>query len=159
MCSDVLSIEFKKIPVPVISYLNLEEMDFLFSLPDIQDKHERRDLTILTLLYEAGARVQELIDLKKGDVNLNSCPTVVLHGKGNKSRIVPIGKDMASILKKYLNDHPIAEANGVLFTNRQHCKLSRVGVQYIIDKYIERGRSVNANLLRGNITKPFIPSQ
>jgi len=152
LCSDVLSIEFKKTPVPIISYLNLEEINFLFSLPNIQDKHERRDLTILTLLYETGARVQELIDLKKGDVNLNSCPTVVLHGKGNKSRVVPIGKDMASILKKYLNDRPIVDANGILFTNRQHCKLSRVGVQYIIDKYVERGRSVDVNLLRGNIT-------
>ena len=152
LCSDILSIEFKKIPVPVISYLSLEETNFLFSLPDVQDKHERRDLTILTLLYETGARVQELIDLKKGDVNLNSCPTVTLHGKGNKSRVVPIGKDMASILKKYISDHLITDANGTLFTNRQHCKLSRVGVQYIIDKYVERGRSVNTKLLRGNIT-------
>lgn len=152
LCSGILSIEFKKTPVPVISYLSLEEMNFLFSLPDIHDKHERRDLTIMTLLYETGARVQELIDLKKGDVNLNSCPTITLHGKGNKSRVVPIGKDMASILKKYLSDHLVSDANGILFTNKQHCKLSRVGVQYIIDKYVQRGRSVDTKLLRGNIT-------
>ncbi len=59
---------------------------------------------------------------------------------------------MASILKKYLSDHLISDANSIFFTNRQHCKLSRVGMQYIIDKYVERGRSVNTKLLRGNIT-------
>lgn len=63
LCSGILSIEFKKIPVPIISYLSIEETKFLFSLPDMHDKHERRDLTIMTLLYETGARDQELIDL------------------------------------------------------------------------------------------------
>jgi integrase/recombinase XerD len=152
MCSNILSVEFKKVPVPFVSYLSIEEIRVLFSLPDTHDKHEFRDLALMTLLYETGARVQELIDLQFEDVNLRSCPTVTLHGKGNKSRVVPIGHDVVQILKKYLSDNQISDPETPVFTNKQHKKLTRVGVQYIVDKYVARGHAAEGSMFHGKIT-------
>jgi Site-specific recombinase XerD len=151
-CAEILAIEFKKTPEPVIEYLSIEEQQFLFSLPDVNNHHEIRDLAILTTLYETGARVQELIDLRLGSISLYSCPTIILNGKGNKTRTVPIGSDTASILKNYIREYAIIKAEQHLFTNsRQNC-LTRVGVQYIINKYVERGRKLNPEMFNKNIT-------
>jgi len=151
-CADILAIEFKKKPEPVIEYLSIEEQQFLFSLPDVNNRHEIRDLAILATLYETGARVQELIDLRISDISLNSCPTARLNGKGNKTRIVPIGSDTASILQKYINEYSIVKAEQHLFANSQQNHLTRVGVQYIINKYVERGRKMNPAMFKKNIT-------
>ena len=152
LCSAILSVEFKKAPVPIISYLSIKEIRFLFSLPDTYDKHEFRDLALLSLLYETGARVQELIDLRIEDLNLRSNPTVTLHGKGSKSRMVPLGHDVVLILKKYLSDNQVSGLETPVFSNKQHKKLTRAGVQYIIDKYVTRGRAANSNMFHGHIT-------
>ena len=151
-CADVLTTEFKKTPEPVIEYLKIEELRFLFSLPDVSIRRELRDLAVLTMLYETGARVQELIDLCLGDATLSSCPTVTLSGKGNKSRIVPIGSDAASILQRYIREYQIVKPSQHLFTNSQGKSLSRVGVQYIVDKYVERGRKLEPKIFTKKIT-------
>ena len=151
-CADILAIEFKKKPEPVIGYMKIEETQFLFSLPDTSDHREIRDLAILTTLYETGARVQELIELRLGDLSLATCPTVILNGKGGKSRTVPIGSGVASILRKYIDVHAISEQGKNLFVNSQKNCLSRVGVQYVIDKYVERGRLLNPIMLKAKIT-------
>lgn len=152
MCKTILSIDFKKAPVPTISYFSIEETKFLFSIPDIRDKDEFRDLTIMALLYETGGRVQELIDLNLENVTLGACPTVVLHGKGNKTRVVPIGKDVSIILKKYILENQLTRREDILFTNKQHSKLTRAGIQYIINKYVKRGRTMDHNYFIRNIT-------
>ena len=88
-CADILAIDFKNTPEPVIGYLKIEEMQFLFSLPDVGKHREIRDLAILTTLYETGARVQELIDLRFGDVSLAAFPTVILSGNPYASHYQP----------------------------------------------------------------------
>ena len=152
LCSNILDIEFKKVQPPVMRYMCMEETKLLFSIPDRRDPHEFRDLTIMTLLYETGSRVQELIDLCLKSITFGTCPTVRLIGKGNKSRIIPIGKDMEKILLKYVADHNITKDDDIMFTNRQHCKLTRAGVQYIIDKYVHRGRMMSNKYFRTKIT-------
>jgi len=151
-CADILAIEFKKKPESIIGYLSIEETQFLFSMSNARCHRELRDLTILTTLYETGARVQELINLHLGDISLTSCPTVILSGKGNKSRTVPISNDVASILRSYIKNYAITKTDQHLFTNSQKNKLTRVGVQYVIDKYVERGRTLNPVMLRKNIS-------
>lgn len=152
LCSNILAVEFKKSPSPVVSFLSIEEIRFLFSLPNVQDKHEFRDLTFLTLLYETGARIQEIIDLQLEDINLKSCSTITLHGKGNKTRVVPIRHEMVVILKKYINNCQITDPEASVFINKQHKKLTRAGAQYIIDKYVFRGRAENSNMFHEKIT-------
>ena len=152
LCADILATEFKKKQEPVIEYLKIEEMQHLFSLPDSSDRREFRDLAILTTLYETGARINELINLRLGDITLGTCPIVILNGKGKKSRVVPIGNDVALILRRFIKEYAILEPNQYVFTNSQKRCLTRVGVQYIINKYIDRGRKLNPALFKKNVT-------
>jgi len=59
----ILAIPFRKKPVPAIGYLNANDIKLLLSQPDRETRNGRRDLTLLSLLYDSGARVQELADL------------------------------------------------------------------------------------------------
>lgn len=53
-------------------------------------------------MYDTGARVQECIDLTIGDIKLMSPATAILHGKGNKTRIIPLMENTKKLLKSYL---------------------------------------------------------
>jgi Site-specific recombinase XerD len=101
-CARVLAVLFKKTPSPSVDYMSLEEMQVLFSVPDQTDQKGLRDLTVMLVLYETGARVQELIDLQAASFRFGSINQMQLHGKGDKSRIVPINARVASVTQKYI---------------------------------------------------------
>ena len=61
-----------------------------------------RDLAIILTLYESGARVSELINMKWSDLRLTKPASVVLYGKGRKVRIIPLDYSVTEILKKYI---------------------------------------------------------
>ena len=82
----VLSIPMKKADKPPLMYLPLDSIKGLLEQPDLMTVHGKRDAVLLALLYDSGARVQELVDLKVGDVNLSEAVTISLTGKGGKSR-------------------------------------------------------------------------
>jgi integrase/recombinase XerD len=152
LCTSILSIRFKKITLSAISYLSLDEIKTLFSLPNKNIKQEYRDLTMLVVLYDTGARVQELIDLKLQQIRLDSKPIVCLQGKGNKTRVVPISNDTANIIKKYITDNAIIMPNENLFKNKQQRPLTRAGVNYVLNKYIEIGRKQKPNFFKKTIS-------
>jgi len=152
LCTSILSIRFKRKPLSALSYLSLDEIKILFSLPNKNIKQEYRDLTMLVILYDTGARVQELIDLKLQQIRLDSKPIVYLQGKGNKTRVVPIGNDTANIIKKYIVDNAIAIPTDNLFKNKQQRPLTRAGVNYVLNKYIEIGRKQKPNLFKKTIS-------
>jgi len=102
ICQQILSIPSKKSPKPMRSYLSLEGMRLVLSQPDTENTNEFRDLTLLCLLYDTGARAQELATLTAADLNLNIFATVKLYGKGKKTRLVPIMEQTADILKRYI---------------------------------------------------------
>ncbi len=152
LCTSILSIGLKKTSVPAISYLSLNEIKLLFSLPNKKIKQEYRDLTMLVILYDTGARVQELIDLKLQQIRLDSKPIVYLQGKGNKTRVVPIGNDTANIIKKYIVDNAITIPTDNLFKNKQQRPLTRAGVNYVLNKYIEIGRKQKPNFFKKTVS-------
>lgn len=136
---DILSIPDKKTQQKVMSYLTLDGVKVLLKQPDADTVSGRRDLTMLSLLYDTGARVQELVDLKMEDVHF-STPTVIrLTGKGNKARLVPIMAPTETLLRRYLEEHDsnyAAHGGYPLFCNRMGQKLTRAGVTYILKKYL-----------------------
>jgi integrase/recombinase XerD len=152
LCTSILSIRFKKTPLSAISYLSLNEIKILFSLPNKKINQEYRDLTMLVILYDTGARVQELIDLKLQQIRLDSKPIIYLQGKGNKTRVVPIGNDTANIIKKYIVDNAITIPTDNLFKNKQQKPLTRAGVDYVLNKYIEIGRKQEPNLFKKTVS-------
>ena len=134
----ILAIPVKRTRKNVIEYLTLDAMKLLLAKPNKRTREGRRDQILMSLLYESGARVQELADLKVGDIRTAFPATVKLTGKGNKSRIVPIMKPMGELLKQYLKENNLTQAYSFdypLFTNRSKDKLTRAGIAYIVKKY------------------------
>lgn len=158
LCRDILTITEKKTPIAPPKYLTTEEMEVLFSMPDIQTKHGRRDLVLLLLLYDTAARAGELVELKAGDISFGKAPTVKLFGKGNKTRIVPITSKTAITLQGYTKENRINKMDQCLFENRSHNKLTTVGVSYILKKYVEMGKQLHPNMFHMAISPHLLRS-
>ena len=142
-CQRILAIPLRRIAQAEPTYLSVEDLAAILQQPDLSTPHGRRDALLLSLLYDAGARVQELIDISIADLRLASPPQVRLIGKGRKIRIVPLMKGTAANLRDYLKEHALdrpERANEPLFVNRNGNRLSRWGVRYILSKYHERAR-------------------
>lgn len=141
----ILSIPRKKHPKPLIPYLTGLEMQILLEQPDSSTYEGFRDMVLLTILYDTGARVQELIDIKVKDVRLSSPSVITLHGKGSKVRQVPLMSKTSELLARYMGIkkyHPgIARTDNYLFTNQKKQQLSRWGISYILKKYVEMAKN------------------
>ena len=95
------------------------------------------------MLYDTGARVQELIDLNAGDVRLDAPPQVRLMGKGRKMRAVPLMDATVDILRDHRRENGLdrpEHADRPLFQNRQGGRLTRTGVRYLLQKYVQAVR-------------------
>ena len=149
-CQRILSIRFKKQSKETMTYMTVEGLKLLLEQPDITTKNGRRDLTLLSLMYDSGARVQEIIDLIPSMLRLGSPPTVKIIGKGNKARLVPLLDAQTEHLKHYLAEHRLNEPNAnayPLFFNSRKEKLTRAGINYIVQKYCQTARIKNAGLI------------
>lgn len=137
----ILSIPMKKTTKVSVEYITLEAMKFLLKMPDSSTRGGRRDMVLLSLLYDSGARVQELADIKVRDIRTTSPATVRLTGKGSKIRIVPLMRPMADLSRQYLKENRLLESHTFdypLFRNRSKNKLTRAGISYIVKKYVTK---------------------
>ena len=139
-CQQILGIPYKKAEKHPVGYLSEDETKALLSTPDTSTRKGRRDQALLTLLYDSGARVQELVDLRVGDLRLNTPAQVKLTGKGRKTRCVPLMDKTVALLRQYLLENNIdtpVSFEHPLFFNSQRKKLTRQGVAYILCKYAD----------------------
>jgi site-specific recombinase XerD len=146
----ILSIPVKRAEKPTINYLSVEGIRLILEGPDQSTRNGRRDLALLSLMYDSGARVQEIIDLTPSMVRLGLPCTVKLIGKGNKARIVPLLEQQVKFLKIYMAEQKLLEpyANMYpLFSNSRKEKLTRAGVNYILAKYVKQARMREASLV------------
>jgi len=137
-CQQILAIGTKKHSKPHISYLSAQTLKDIFAKPDLNTRRGRRDLAILSVLYDTGARVSELIDLKVRDVRLDEFPIVQLYGKGSKTRQVPIMRKTAAMLRDYMGENKLAAPQMLdhpLFFNNRRERYTRPGITYILRKY------------------------
>lgn len=155
-CTDIIAMRPKKHEKPVIPFLTEEELKALLAQPDPSTRHGLRDLTLLSLLYDSGARVQEITDLKLKDIRLTNPAMVTLTGKGRKARQVPLMKETCKLLDAYirnfnLNSEPLTSP---LFFNQKGPALSRYGITYILKKYVSQAeldsdtRKISPHVLR-----------
>jgi integrase/recombinase XerD len=97
-----------------------------------------RDFALLALMFNTGARVQEVLDLRLYDVRLDPPQQVRLRGKGNKVRVCPIWPRTAQLLGELVRRRSNGEADAPLFVNQRGEPLSRFGVRYVLRKYAMR---------------------
>ena len=155
LCSSILFIKYRKVPVVPMNYLSAEAIKILLSLPNGKKIEGRREIALLSLIYDSGARVQEIADLSFGDIRPIKPATAKLTGKGNKTRIIPIMPQTLNILNAYMADCSIKSDISYthpLFYNKRFEKLTRAGITYILDKYICGAKKLNPDLFAGKIS-------
>ena len=135
----VLGIPFKRAQQRVIDYLEYEEIDSILKAIDRTNAHGARDYALLATMFNTGARVQEIADLRVRDLQLAKPFQVRLFGKGKKERYCPIWPQTATVLRAFcqqrdLESHPEAH----VFVNHRGAPLSRFGIRHILGKCLAR---------------------
>lgn len=141
LCQKILLIPFKKAQKTIIQHLTTDQTKRLLEQPDVQKKGGRRDMVLLSVLYDTGARVQEICDLRVRDVRLESPALITLTGKGCKTRQVPLLGNTVNLLQNYMEEHGL-HRNGKqdmpLFYNQRYAALTRGGITHILQKYTDK---------------------
>ena len=138
------NLESPKLRRSLPGYLRLEEVERLLAQPDANTTLGLRDRAMLEVLYSTGLRVSELVGLRVGDLDSKSgCVRCI--GKGDKERIVPVGRKALATVEKYLQagrPEMLRQAKALnstaLFVNNRGVALSRVGVWKILSAYGRR---------------------
>ncbi|WP_296143047.1 site-specific integrase [uncultured Flavobacterium sp.] len=137
----VLSISFRREIKTTINYLSPEALKLLLSMPNLKNKKGRRDLALLSLIYDTGARVQEVIDITPSMINMQKPMTIRVMGKGKRMRVIPVSKLQLDHLKIYMQENDLFNPSRnlyPLFFNSRGDKLTRAGVNYILKFYLKK---------------------
>ena len=143
IAQQIKELETKEAPSPAIKHLTKNQTKLLIESPNKNRRKGRRDLALLSLMYDSAARVQELCDLTVGSIRVDDAPVVTLTGKGNKTRTVPIMQGTAQLLKSYMEENNLncpEKLEYPLFSNARGEKLTRAGVTYIVKKYFNAAK-------------------
>jgi site-specific recombinase XerD len=152
---DILSIKFKKSEKLSVDYLDADGIKLLLSQIPTTTREGRRDLAMIALLYDSGARVQELIDLTPLDIHTTKPCYVTLFGKGRKKRLVPLHDQQMALLKNYMEENGLLKPScnqRPLFTNNRGGKLSNAGITFILMRYVKSAHVVNPDLIPERIS-------
>jgi integrase/recombinase XerD len=134
----VLALPFKRGATQApIEYLEADEVKAVLRRIDRSTEAGRRDYALFAVLFNTGARVQEILDLRRRDVRAQSPYQVRLTGKGGKIRLCPIWAQTARLLQDLPRPHlDIEDCESILFRNSHGGKLTRFGVRYLLHKYV-----------------------
>lgn len=133
--SSIIYLQSKKTLTPVVDYFTKEEMERILSLPDKLTRIGFRDYLLLLLMYNTGARVSEVCNMRIGDFVFGEQSYVTLNGKGNKQRTTPLWKKTIDVIGKYIKYNKL-ESHDHLFYGIRHNALTRFGIYEIVEKYI-----------------------
>lgn len=147
----VLILRFKKEKQDVIKHLNIEGIKSILEEIPKDTCQGRRHLTLLSLLYNTGAPIQEVISLTPLSLRLNEPATIELFGKVSKTRIVPLDDAMVGLITGYIKeaelDNP-ERSKAPLFCNSWgKAALTNPGITYILQRYAGQARIKNPVLI------------
>jgi integrase/recombinase XerD len=138
-----LNLESPKVRKSLPSYLRMEDVDRLLEQPDLSTPQGLRDRAIIELLYSTGMRVSELVGLRVSDMDMRmGCLRCI--GKGDKERLVPVGRKALAAVQQYLDtarpallgaQRPSGPAAQLLLVNRFGRPLSRIAIWRILSAY------------------------
>lgn len=142
-CQKILAIPLKRHPDPGVKALTPEETRTILAQPDRNTRSGRRDAAMLSLLYDTGARVQELVDVRVRDLRLDAPAQVTLTGKGRKTRVIPLMAPTVALLKDYLEEHRLDRPEAAARTAFGHSNgtpLTRSGVRHVLNRHVQAAR-------------------
>jgi integrase/recombinase XerD len=135
----LLGVPIKRGPSRTIDYLEEHEIRAMLEAVSPQRQDHARDRAMLLTLFNTGARVQELLDIRAGDLQLTSPASVLLHGKGRKQRLCPLWPETADAIQALLSVIHVSTTDGVpVFRNHRGEPMTRFGVRYLLRHYAEK---------------------
>lgn len=146
VCQRVAAIPAKRVPPPETHFLERDEIQTLLARLPSRGRHALRDRALLLFLYNTGARVQEVADLRVEHLDLGAHPRVRLHGKGGKWRTCPLWQETARLLR-LLQEPPEGqvEPQAPVFASTRG-PLTRFGIYKVVRRH--------AQLLDGDMPAP-----
>jgi len=128
VCERVAAIPTKRTPLPEMRFLDRTEIATLFAQLPREGRQALRDHALLLTLYNTGARVQEIADLRLEHISLTAPPHVRLRGKGDKWRTCPLWEETARVLRRLLENGHVTDPNAPVFTSAAGRPLTRFGI-------------------------------
>lgn len=133
----VIAIPLKRWQKPLMEYLKVFEVKAIFESIDRKNPSGERDYVLLNLLYNTGARVSEICNLKVSQIRLKAPSLITIIGKGEKLRQVPLWENTVLLLKDYLYKRELINNHEVfIFFNSAGKQMSRFGIRYIIQRRV-----------------------
>lgn len=146
-----LAVPMKRFERPMLGFLSHEEMIAILGQPG-ETWTSRRDHLLLTMLYNTGARISEIIRVCVADVVLDGAPYVHLHGKGRKQRAVPLWKTTVHEISEWLRSYIPLQNNAILLPNRNGTAMSRSNVAQRLDAAVAHAASEHPDLAKKRIS-------
>jgi integrase/recombinase XerD len=136
----ILAIPFKRgAREQPIEYFEAPEIAAFLGSIDRRARRGARDAALFALLFNTGARVQEVLNLRLADVRLEPPYQIRLAGKGNRTRLCPIWPGTAQLLRAHVERHHVDDASPAathLFSNQRGEPLTCFGVRYLLRRYL-----------------------
>lgn len=145
LCQRVLAVPFKRARQRAVEYLEYDEIEAVLAAVDRTSRRGARDYALLVTMFNTGARVQEIIDVRHCDLQLVRPLQVRLIGKGRKERICPLWPETVEVLRKHLAEQDTdSTSRDPVFLNHRGGPLTRFGVRYILNKYCAKACATRA---------------
>ncbi len=136
-CQRVRALSCGRVDQPEVEYLEQQEAADLLQATG-HGPYGLRDRALALLLYNTGARVQEIVDVNVSDLHLEAAPHVLLRGKGGKERTCPLWARTTRALKRWLDSLPRNEADSPVFVSVRGTRITRSGVAYVLRRTARR---------------------
>jgi site-specific recombinase XerD len=166
VCQRVAAIPTKRAAPAEIRFLDRAEITKMLVAIPKQGRHALRDRALLVFLYNTGARVQEVADLRSGQLDLGEHARVRLCGKGGKWRACPLWDETARLLRA-LGENAAPDSAAPVFTARKGRPLTRFGIYKIVRRRARvldetpsarRGQRVSPHILRHSMAVHLLES-
>jgi integrase/recombinase XerD len=145
----VLGIPFKRAPQRAVDYMEREEIDSILKAIDRAAPQGSRDYALLATMFNTGARVQEIADLRASDLQLTKPFQVRLFGKGKKERYCPLWPQTAAVLRAFSRERDLdLRSEARVFLNHRDGPLTRFGIRYILARRLRRASQDVPNLAK-----------
>jgi site-specific recombinase XerD len=163
----ILAIPMKRFDRPLLGHLSRPELEAILAATDATTPSGRRDHLLLSLLYNTGARVSEILSLQRKHLRDHPSSLIEIIGKGRKQRCLPLWKSVGHELKQYLTTLP-ADPTTFIFRNRFGEPLSRSGAEKRLRLAVQtaiaacptlRGRRISPHTLRHTTAMHLLQAQ
>ena len=167
MIARIMAIPNKRYEKKLVGFLSRDEIKALVTAPDRKKWSGRRAHALVLTLYNTGARISEIIGLRRRQVNLDAgAANIQLLGKGRKERVVPLWDETARVLRSWLRELDDVP-DTIVFPNARNLPLSRDGADYILRRTVAaatsscpslKNRSVSPHVLRHSTAMHLLQS-